>query len=220
MKLLTIVLLLTCITLIVSVVVCYFKKDSFKNTYRLGDFVLSPKKYRIKYGININNIFKNHSDSIGALYFKKTKEHSDIDALVEVLKENNLIQPNNKNTMHIRLGDVLCEHTSMGHYDKKPLPINTITEFINNNSNKIIDVYSFLHYDGRSWISNPCEEKSMNYINKLKYIKNVRIHLNGDPDSDFIDMINSKIHISGTGNYSKLINLVREKLNLETIYIK
>ena len=87
-------------------------------------------------------------------------------------------------------------------------------------SNKIIDIYSFLHYDGRSSISNPCEEKSMNYINKLKYMKNVRIHLNGDPDSDFIDMINSKLHISGTGNYSKLINLVREKLNLETIYIK
>ncbi len=32
--------------------------------------------------------------------------------------------------------------------------------------------------------------------------------------------MNSKLHISGTGNYSKLINLVREKLNLETIYIK
>ena len=60
----------------------------------------------------------------------------------------------------------------------------------------------------------------MNYINKLKYIKNVRIHLNGDPDSDFLNMINSKLHISGTGNYSKLINLVRDKLNLETIYIK
>ena len=219
MKLLTIVLLLTCIILIVSVVVCYFK-DSFKNTYRLGDFVLLPKKDRRKYGININNIFKNHGDSIGALYFKKTKEHSDIDALVQVLKENNLIQPNNKTTMHIRLGDVLCEHTNTGHDDKKPLPINSITEFINNNSNRMINVYSFLHYDGRTSISNPCEEKSMNYINKLKYMKNVRIHLNGDPDSDFIDMINSKLHISGTGNYSKLINLVRQKLNLETIYIK
>lgn len=219
MKLLTIVLILICIILIVSVVVCYFK-DSFKNTYRLGDFVLLSKKDRGKYGININNIFKNHYNSIGALYFKKTKEDSDIDALVQVLKENNLILPNNKTTMHIRLGDVLCEPISMGHDHKKPLPLNSITEIINNNSNRMIDVYSFLHYDGRSSISNPCEEKSMNYINKLKYMKNVRIHLNGDPDSDFIDMINSKLHISGTGNYSKLINLVREKLNLETIYMK
>ena len=214
MKLLTILLLLTCIILIVLVGVCY--KDSFNN-YRLGDYVLLPIKKRKKYGININDIFKNYGNSIGALYFKKTKNDSDIDALVEILKENNLIQPNNNTTMHIRLGDVLCSGT---HNDKKPLSLNRITKFINNNSNKIIDIYSFLHYDGRTKASNPCEEKSMNYINKLKYMKNVRIHLNGDPDSDFIDMINSKLHISGTGNYSKLINLVREKLNLETIYIK
>ena len=216
-KLLIIVLLFTLIIIIVSIIINNYK-DSFKNTYRLGDFILLSKKDREKYGININNILKNYNNnSIGVLYFQKTNNDSDINTLVQVLKENNLIQLNNKTTMHIRLGDVLCEK---GHYDKKPLPIHKITEFINNNSNIIIDVYSFLHFDGRSSQSNPCEEKSMNYINKLKYIKNVRIHLNGDPDSDFLNMINSKLHISGTGNYSKLINLVRDKLNLETIYIK
>lgn len=113
--------------------------------------------------------------------------------------------------MHIRLGDVLCISNDE-HAEKKPLSINKLINIISNIKNEFINIYAFYH--------NGCEEKSMEYIKKLKRLKNVKIHLNREPDMDFIDMINSKIHISGTGNYSKLINLIRDKLNLETIFIK
>ena len=216
---LVLLLIITLILLFIVFILIKYnvkKKEYLHNSYRLGDFILVRPSSRKKFKIDINKILKKFPNSIASLYFKKIKEHNNnnnkidnnIDILIQVLKENNLINLNNKMTMHIRLGDVVC---SSHHTDKKPLSINKLINIISNFKNEFINIYTFYH--------NGCEEKSKEYINKLKKFKNVKIYLNREPDMDFIDMINSKIHISGTGNFSKVINLIRDKLNLETILL-
>lgn len=186
-----------------------------KNDYRLGDIILLPTWYHKAIGIDINCILKYHDNSIALLYYKKTNKSGDIDTLVNVLKENDKLKPSNKITMHVRLGDVLCGRRES--WGKHPPEIDKIKKHLSTYDDTI-DVYSFLHW-GSGEENNHCVKKSHNYINELKNTKNVRLNLNGDIDSDFIDMISSRLHISGTGNYSKLINKVRDKLNLPVIYI-
>ena len=188
----------------------YIDLKTVNTGYRLGDFIFMPKNARKRYHTTPQQIHKNFKNSIASKYFLKTDEPSDINTLINVLQENNLLKNNDEITMHIRLGDVLCY--KKGQFDeKKPPPIDKILEFIDKHSNYKINVYAFIH--------RGCNYKSQMYINKLKMRKNVTVHLNGNVDHDFVNMINSKIHIGGTGNYSQLINRVREKLNKNIIYI-
>ena len=103
--------------------------------------------------------------------------------------------------MHIRLGDVLCMNT---HINKIPPPVEEILKVIDKNQDKTINIFAFYH--------RGCIEKSKEYIKKLKTRKNVIIHLNESVDNDFVEMINSKYHFSGTGHFSKLIDMTRDKL--------
>lgn len=168
--------------------------------YRLGDFILLPENKRQEHQAIPDRIQKQFKNSIADLYFQKTNKYADIDTLIQILKENNLLKRNNNISMHIRLGDVVC----LKNKTKAPPPIEEILKIIDKNNDKIINIYSFYHYG--------CIEKSKEYIDKLKTRKNVIIHLNGSVDNDFIEMINSKYHFSGTGNFSKLIDMTRDKL--------
>ncbi len=191
-----------------------------KNDYRLGDIILLDNWHHRLVDIDINCILKYHPDSIAAMYFRKTNKSRDIDTLVNVLKENNKIKPSNKITMHIRMGDVLCNNVLWKFVgNKHPAKLDKIKEHLST-YDSIVDVYSFLHWGTKVEDYDSCLKKSHNYINELKNMKNVRLNLNGDIDSDFIDMISSRLHISGTGGYSNLINAVRNKLNLPIIYIE
>lgn len=210
---LALIALVTCVTYVTYVTLSksnYIDLKTVNIGYRLGDFILMPKNARKRYSTTPQQIHKSFKNSIASKYFLKTDEPSDIDTLINVLQENNLLKNNDEITMHIRLGDVLCY--IKGLFDeKKPPPIDKILEFIDKHSNYKINVYAFIHQG--------CNYKSQMYIKKLKMRKNVTVHLNGNVDRDFVNMINSKIHIGGTGNYSQLINRVREKLNKNIIYI-
>ena len=190
-----------------------FQNNNFQNNdYRLGDFILIPVPHKKQE--HLRTIREKYSNSIAGLYYKKTNKSGDIDTLIDVLTENNMLKKNNNITMHIRLGDVLCENR---RYDKKPSPLDKIITFIKTKfKNEQIHIYTFLHFGGGG---HDCREKSLKYINELKKLRNVSLHTAGNPDKDFLEMINSKIHIAGTGGYSNLINMVRKKLNLETLYI-
>ena len=124
-----------------------------------------------------------------------------------------MLKKNNNITMHIRLGDVLCNN-KWAH--KQPLSLDKIITFIKTKfKNEQIHIYTFLHFGG----GPNCRKKSLEYINELKKLRNASLHTAGNADENFLEMINSKIHIAGTGGYSDLINMTRKKMNLETLYI-
>lgn len=203
------------ITLLVFIICKYCKSfnspfidlKTIRKGYRLGDFILLPEKERSPNGVFPDRIKKEFKNSIADLYFQKTNKSEDIDTLVQILKENNLLKRNNNISMHIRLGDVVCMDRLKApeiHKPKIPPPVEEILKVIDENQDKTINIFAFYHWG--------CVEKSKEYIEKLKTRKNVIIHLNGSVDNDFIEMINSKYHFSGTGNFSKLIDMTRDKL--------
>jgi hypothetical protein len=203
------------LTLLVFIICKYCKSfnspfiylKTIRKGYRLGDFILLPENKRSPKGVFPDRIQKEFKNSIADLYFQKTNRSEDIDTLVQILKENNLLKRNNNISMHIRLGDVLCMDRLKApelHKIKIPPHVEEILKVIDENQHKTINIFAFYH--------GGCVEKSKEYIEKLKTRKNVIIHLNGSVDNDFVEMINSKYHFSGTGNFSKLIDMTRDKL--------
>ena len=169
--------------------------------YRLGDFILSERDAREKNIVKPSVIRKNFKNSLAALYFNKTNDSKNLNILINIIKDNGLLNFNDNFTMHLRLGDILKYNY---HDKKKPAKLEDIINIINSYSNHNIHIYTLIH----SCYNDECYEKSLNYINNLKKLNNVELHIGGNADKDFIDMITSKKHISGSGNYSNLIKFM------------
>ena len=160
----------------------------------------------------IKQKFKN---SLGSIYFERTDKSNDIDLIIDILKEFNLLKNNNNITLHLRLGDVLCAPDNL-HDEKKPIKVEKLINYLKKFEKRNIYLYTFFHNGG----DGNCENLSNYYLDILKSnIINLYISTEGNPDNDLIEMINSDIHIAGHGNFSKLITLIREKLNKTTIYL-
>jgi hypothetical protein len=239
MKLLTIVLLLICIILIVSVVVCYFKKDHFsydesKEVYRLGDILthlaICKKDNCESWSLDLKKIQKDYPESIGAEYIKKSKKRYDIDTLLNIIKNKNLLNKNlNYVAIHIRTGDVLCvegkdkwmSRRGILDYNRMYNKIKIYYKKFNIPKDTKVKIFSFFHKDHytKQYDKNNCiENKSIEYLNnieKLLYedgINDVNIYTNRFPDEDIIDSINAKYFIPSAGNFSGIILNLREKI--------
>lgn len=239
MKLLTIVLLLTCIILIVSVVVCYFKKDHFsydenKEVYRLGDiinnFAICKKDNCESWSLDLKKIQKDYPKSIGAEYIKKYKKRYDIDTLLNIIKNKNLLNKNlNYVAIHIRTGDVLCvegkdkwmSRRGIIDYNRMYNKIKQYYKKFNISKDTKVKIFSFFHKDHytKQYDKNNCiENKSIEYLNNIQRllyedeINDVNIYTNRFPDEDIIDCINAKYFIPSAGNFSRIILNLREKI--------
>lgn len=239
MKLLTIVLLLICITLIVSVVVCYFKKDHFsydesKEVYRLGDiinnFAICKKDNCESWSLDLKKIEKYYPESIGAEYIKKSKKRYDIDTLLNIIKNKNLLNKNlNYVAIHIRTGDVLCVEgkdkwmSSRGilDYNRMYNKIKLYYKKFNIPKDTKVKIFSFFHKDHytKQYDKNNCiENKSIEYLNNIQRllredgINDVNVYTNRFPDEDIIDCINAKYFIPSAGNFSGIILNLRKKI--------
>jgi hypothetical protein len=239
MKLLTIVLLLTCTILIMSVVVCYFKKDHFsydesKEVYRLGDiinnFAICKKDNCESWSLDLKKIQKDYPESIGSEYIKKSKKRYDIDTLLNIIKNKNLLNKNlNYVAIHIRTGDVLCvegkdkwmSRRGILDYNRMYNKIKQYYKKFNILKDTKVKIFSFFHKDHytKQYDKNNCiENKSIEYLNNIQKllhedgINNVNIYTNRFPDEDIIDCINAKYFISSAGNFSGIILNLREKI--------
>jgi hypothetical protein len=219
------------VLLIVLFIIIYYildcsKKSNFINldikydndgvySYRLGDMILISKDERDSVSIIPSYIKQKFKNSLGGIYFERTDESNDIDLIIDILREFNLLNNNNNITLHLRLGDILCAKDNL-HNEKKPIKIEKLINYIKKFKKRNIFLYTFFHNGG----GGNCENLSNNYLDILKSnITNLCISTEGNPDNDLIEMINSDIHIAGNGNFSKLITLIREKLNKTTIYL-
>ena len=239
MKLLTIVLLLTCIILIVSVVVCYFKKDHFsydenKEVYRLGDiinnFAICKKDNCKSWSLNLKKIQRDYPESIGAEYIKKSKKRYDIDTLLNIIKNKNLLNKNlNYVAIHIRTGDVLCvkgkdkwmSRRGILDYNKMYNKIKQYYKKFNIPKDTKVKIFSFFHKDHytKQYDKNNCiENKSIEYLNNIEKllhedgINDINVYTNRFPDEDIIDCINAKYFIPSAGNFSRIILDLRKKI--------
>lgn len=239
MKLLTIVLLLICTILIMSVVVCYFKKDHFsydenKEVYRLGDiinnFAICKKDNCESWSLDLKKIKKDYPESIGAEYTKKSKKRYDIDTLLNIIKNKNLLNKNlNYVAIHIRTGDVLCvegkdkwmSRRGILDYNRMYNKIKRYYKKFNIPKDTKVKIFSFFHKDHytKQYDKNNCiENKSIEYLNNIQRllhedgINNVNVYTNRFPDDDIIDCINAKYFIPSAGNFSGIILNLRKKI--------
>ena len=205
----------------------YRLSDMFKSKIqRHWVYPMDKKKETIK-----QKHLKYHPNTIASLYMEQTDDESNYDILIDVIKkykpidglkydenfyEDNII-------IHLRVGDWLRDidinkniekYESNTYLKKRKLKgikyfekeIEKIEKIPTRN---IIFVFGFhqLHYT----------EKSREYMFKIgEHFENKGYNVrfkSGDPDDDFVFMVNSKYYIPTSGGYSKLVETLQMKIN-------
>ena len=159
----------------------------------------------------------------------------DLPLLIKIMKSKKLLNSENKNSknsnnsvaIHIRLGDVLCGPEKLKWMTKRAIinpydMINKILDYYekNNVSNKLpVKIYTFYHKDHwtKEFDTDNCiVKKSEEYLKTVtselskNNITNVTIYNDRFPDDDVVDCVNAKYFISSAGNFSKLIEDLRD----------
>lgn len=199
--------------------------------YRLGDIIAGhcyKKSYERHY---FNSIGKLYPNSIAAIYNEKTNNlknnrFNNLDILDKIVRDKttkNNIPGIDNIVIHLRIGDSLVGYKNgkfiynkrkrfkSGTYAIKLESFENLIDYIKknvkNNNNKIVLVYG---------AHKKNEKLNDIYINEIKKIlnkKNITFveRLTGDPDDDFIYMVNSKYFIKSNGMYSNLISKIVKK---------
>jgi hypothetical protein len=198
---------------------CHLYNNAHKE-YRLGDMVKGKrfrgdaKKYHLKHFPN----------SIASLYMKRTDDESNLDILIDIIKDKIKVTAEDVIILHLRTGDVIDldhEHSVRDFLLKKNLKYGNGNVYVKNweqiyncvrkfPSRNII-IISGSHKD----ISTT---KSCEYIYSIKSMLenngySVKLRLGENMDEDFIAMVNAKYFVSAGGGFSDLASKVRQKLN-------
>lgn len=191
------------------------------STYRLGDLVL------LDLGINeINEILRDHPDSIGSKFILKKRSEStsnNIDIITKIVLEeitkNQVFLPkdiSDSTLIHLRLGDVVAGNA--GHeIIKRPLQIDYIKSLLKNDINKKYVIGKCFFAKTSSSNYDECIKLSETYLqNVIREIQAEHFNSN-NADIDLCCAIKSKVFFQGRGYFSKLIIEIRKKLNLTNI---
>jgi cephalosporin hydroxylase len=191
------------------------------STYRLGDLVL------LDLGINeINEILRDHPDSIGSKFILKKRSEStsnNIDIITKIVLEeitkNQIFLPkdiSDSTLIHLRLGDVVAGNA--GHeIIKRPLQIDYIQSLLKNDINKKYVIGKCFFAKTSSSNYDECMKLSETYLqNVIREIQAEHFNSN-NADIDLCCAIKSKVFVQGRGYFSKLIIEIRKKLNLTNI---
>ena len=177
--------------------------------YRLGDMV----KYN---GTNMWDVDEKlrdcYPDTIGGKYMRETNDKSDIKVLSEIVQNHCSSKDIQKNVIHLRLGDSLCNKGDSKSPADAASFSNTINTLIPAHESKTI-LYG--NHNGS------CIEESSDYLETVKkLIPNTEVLVNENPDDDFCRMINSAQFVVGTGGFSEMAKNVREYNGKTSIYDK
>jgi hypothetical protein len=206
----------------------------YHNIYRLGDLVLinniDEEQTKLLLDIYPNSIgskfiLEKTNNNINYYYENPSKDISNetikiiTNIALKYANENINSLPidiNESVVIHLRLGDVIAGNV-YHEKEKRPLETNYIKDVLKMNNDKKY-IIGKCHYDFSVFNDyDKCNKLSYEYLNEVKNELNA-IHLNsGNADIDLCCAIKCKLFVQGRGNYSKLIKLIRNYLNLETI---
>lgn len=206
----------------------------YHNIYRLGDLVLinniDKEQTKLLLDIYPNSIgskfiLEKTNNNINYYYENPSKDISNetikiiTNIALKYANENINSLPidiNESVVIHLRLGDVIAGNV-YHEKEKRPLETNYIKDVLKMNNDKKY-IIGKCHYDFSVFNDyDKCNKLSYEYLNEVKNELNA-IHLNsGNADIDLCCAIKCKLFVQGRGNYSKLIKLMRNYLNLETI---
>ena len=212
------------IVLLILVKLFFIFKEKLINkrkwlNYRLGDVIWGwVYKHQRKY---YNNVKKNFPNSIADLYIRNTSKLEEkkkfwnyevLDKIVNSKKKELEFLPGKDDiVVHIRIGDALkkykdCKYYfSMEKFKYYPEMYEKMLEknFKNNKKGKV-----FLLYGSHFNLNKDISKKYINDIEeKFKKYKFEIHHKNsGNPDTDYIFMVNSYTFIRGGGGYSDVIS--------------
>jgi hypothetical protein len=201
------------------------------SSYRLGDLVL----------VNLteseqNEILADHPDSFGAKFILKKKQNTtgqntkgqntkeqNIDIITKIAVdyiENNLelFPPDiqDSTVVHLRLGDVVAG--GEGHEkSKRPFHPNYILKLLNGDTNKKYIIGKCFFAKPSSTNYEECIKQSKIYLDYVINITCAEYFEGINADMDLCFAVKSKKFVQGRGFFSKLIVLIRKKLNLENI---
>lgn len=211
--------------------------DNKYENYRLGDIV-SGLLRRKKNNDYYNNFSKNYPNTIASKYINQTsklpekKKDFNFKVLTNICKSYKKKVKNDNIVVHLRIGDSLINKINNKYIFLSKGKIFNFDGFLqpndfqklidlklkNHKSNKVFLVYGFHN-------SNFNKKISDDYVQDVKkiFIKNgyvIKKHINGNPDEDFLFMINSKIFISSGGRFSNIIKNVINYNNSGFVYSK
>ena len=193
------------------------------SSYRLGDLVILRLTEKDQ-----SNLLLECPDSIGSKFIMAKKTQPDNNKNLEIItkivlqelekyKDRLPKDIENSTVMHLRIGDVMCGNQWFERA-KRPFAINDIQSKLSNHSEKIYVI-------GKCFFGtpNPSQnfDESINASNK--YLMDVLIRLKaehfdgGHADIDLCCAIKCKLFVQGRGLFSKLIVIIRNKLNLPNI---
>ena len=227
--------ILLIIILLIVLLILTKKKEHLKNidkyhNYQLGD-VIKGWMYKTSKGL-YNSYPTKFPDTLATKYINevknlpKNKKWNNMKVLDKLTKRPNKLDV----ALHLRMGDVICK------YDKKTNTFNTSCGSAGSKSHESYfhqpSIYEKLFkqlkqqqnikqihlFYGAHTVWNEDNDKYLEIIKKIINSNGFKIidNSNGNPDSDFINMSNSKIFIrsgQGGGFSNSISNLVKYRNN-------
>jgi hypothetical protein len=192
------------------------------SSYRLGDLYNGYNKETMHTQDIADEILLDFPESIGAEYIKRCRHYQDIDTMVEIVLEfvkkyKDIIpkEVEQSTVIHLRIGDVVAgttDHEQM----KRPLSIDYYKDKLEPNEKiYVIGKCFFARPSSKNY--DECIDKSNKYLKEIIDGLNATHYDGGNADVDLCFAVLSKRFFQGRGFYSKLITVIRNKLNLENI---
>jgi hypothetical protein len=204
--------------------------------YKLGRLILTPMD-----GNEMTQILLNYRNSIAGKFIIKLFEiesivkpntiitseilNKRIDILLSIINEYipNInhklpIDIQQSTVIHLRLGDVIAGITEY-EYERRPIPANEIKLLLDNDKNNNKYIIGKPFFSKESSINyDECIDKSNIYVNEVVELLNAKhISMNNSADIDLCCGIQAKLFVKGRGYYSKLITIIRKRLNRPVI---